>query len=720
MAWPVFLLLSFGLVAAIRAMVVMDIERPPQPNHLNRWSFIFIAGVSAVWTILAWSGSGFNPDQNHNISLLSDLIDFPWPLSFVTPLEGVVKPFVGDIGYFLPAAFVGKLSGWTSAQVVFVFYTFFGIFLALVWFSKILARFPKVASIVFIFLGGMDILGQILLLQNFPSGTSIVEGWTGVWYYLSNSTLLFSIPQCGLPGWIVTGMLMWEILHEKEIQGGVLAVVLVSLWSPLVAIGLLPFLLIAGIKRKLKLASLETVGATLLCVLPFLYYSSAPDSLPHGWIHPVLNLYWTWPRLIWFYLFEFALIAVTLRPSLIREKGLKTIAIAATVVLLILPFYLYSDARDVTMKVSIPSLFAFWTLVSLNLFEQPRDLNWRFLLLFCFFGAFSSIGLFSQAISNVRQGLPYLSETQVISNRMQWFERYILGDVNSPFFRFFSKKINPDKIQHVRWTEMGPSKDIFIEAEHYENQTRINHVQECPVAHNNKIVNRDFGSSPKDELEYTFSTGKNIAVGILSVYYATMINQARLSIFLDGNRIGDLSCDNTGGWWNFSRAEFLLRSLPAGTHRLVVKSNGGNVNLDVFAIKILESYVAAIEGEEYENKPKDTHVQACRVAMGGYIVDREFGALPNDFLRYSFDLPRQLYNGMLAISYATMDEGALYDIFIDETKVATVPLRNTHGWWKFTEKYVLLPRIESGPHVLTVRSNGVRVNFDTFWFIKRP
>jgi hypothetical protein len=124
----------------------------------------------------------------------------------------------------------------------------------------------------------------------------------------------------------------------------------------------------------------------------------------------------------------------------------------------------------------------------------------------------------------------------------------------------------------------------YIEAEDYQNATRLNHVQAVPSAHGGKIVDNEFGGVRGDSLMYEFSLLKEIKSGQFDVVYASPLNDAVCQILIDGNEVGKIKCSNTGSWFYFFKDSLPVKNLKPGKHILIVKSLGANLNIDYFVI----------------------------------------------------------------------------------------------------------------------------------------
>jgi membrane-bound metal-dependent hydrolase YbcI (DUF457 family) len=96
------------------------------------------------------------------------------------------------------------------------------------------------AALIFAFASGLDVLGLLLRQGSLPWPMQHIEWWAGGMQYSSNSTLLFWVPNHGLPG-LDRGAWLWRFRDDPRFLARLPMLFLpVMLWSPLVAVGLLP------------------------------------------------------------------------------------------------------------------------------------------------------------------------------------------------------------------------------------------------------------------------------------------------------------------------------------------------------------------------------------------------------------------------------------------------------------------------------------------------
>ncbi len=323
-------------------------------------------GVAALWTTLGGVGHFVyaNADWIVRDAALLDLVRNPWPVVYDAVSGQAALMLRAPIGFYLPAAAIGKLLGIRVAELALLAWTVLGVFLTFMLMqrdhpraSQLLARLA-----VFMLFSGMDIVGWMTHHNPYSIGEHL-EWWAYLFQYSSHTTQLFWVPNHALPGWISIAWLLGYQGKSLPIGLAILMVALTPLWSPLTAIGLAPIFgvaIVAELVRKrngsslVALVDLRVVGAVLICcalVYPYLLLGS--ETIGSGFTSRV-----PWvgedflPRYVEFVLFEFALFATLL----LWRHGFEPLLVSAVAVLLLLPLYRFGGANDLAMRASIPAL----------------------------------------------------------------------------------------------------------------------------------------------------------------------------------------------------------------------------------------------------------------------------------------------------------------------------------------------------------------------------
>lgn len=312
--------------------------------------------------------------------VLADLVLHRWPLSY--ELRGETLFLRAPLGMYLLPATIGKVAGLGAAHLAMLLQNAMLLWWVLVAFSGSARssgqRWTGIA--VFVVFSGMDIVPSALmgLGESLRSGTpfqipSHLEWWAVRFQYSSHLTQLFWVPQHALAGWAFAAI-YWDEARTGRFSWRPLALVpLLPLWSPLAAMGTLPFcvyVLWTGVWRRIDSTTLATLAAAGVLALPaLLFLSTGGGTVEHEM--QLLGLQFA-TRYLVFVPVEFGLFALLLRRSAPRPEW-----VLATATLLAIPFLRFGVANDFVMRASIPALALLSFLVAHALRLPETGRRWR-------------------------------------------------------------------------------------------------------------------------------------------------------------------------------------------------------------------------------------------------------------------------------------------------------------------------------------------------------
>jgi hypothetical protein len=366
LAVPVAVTLVLGLVWSVRSM----------PAAAARPLALLDRGILAVVVVVLalLSGAGAVGHQRvdwlkHN-ALLHDLVVRAWPV--VYPGDGTVTGLLSyGLGYYLPAAVVGRVAGLNAAHVALLVWTALGLGLTVAWVVRLSVRPTWLAVAGWLAFSGMDVLGLALL-----RGTTrdSMAWWAGFAQYSSNPGLLFWVPQHALAGWLGAAVLMDA--HEERRPAVVVAIVLVlaTLWSPLSALGLVPLAVASLVRQRpslregLRAAVALPLGALLAAYLLGMPRSGIPVSSVWGELGPIRGTA-MWALFVALEVGAPLAVLVLLR-SRMGPSAFWLVPVGLTLVLL--PLIHVGLFNDLVMRASIPALFVLALLLLRVRWEGPE------------------------------------------------------------------------------------------------------------------------------------------------------------------------------------------------------------------------------------------------------------------------------------------------------------------------------------------------------------
>lgn len=344
-----------------------------------RWESLYFLGLAAVWM---WLSGGIGPlalTQNtdwakHNL-IINFLAEHSWPASEKLPHFGTVA-LRYYIGWHLVPSLIVKLFHAPSSVLAASIWSIVGVFL---FFSLLPGLVGKrtalivAAPLTFILFGGADIIGTYIT-QYSVGPPYHFEWWAGWAQFSSNTTALFWSPQQALPAWLGAALLMRCRHTDRLLPFCALLASAILLWSPLVTIGLVPFLITLAVQRgPLSIAfGWRAIASTLLLALPVgLYLISGSGAIPHDFIGKFSCT--QGPCFTWLSYFLFLAIEVgaTLTILFLRKQPEQGFLLAAASALCLIPLFKMGVFNDFAMRASLPSLAVLAILFS-KLFAGPR------------------------------------------------------------------------------------------------------------------------------------------------------------------------------------------------------------------------------------------------------------------------------------------------------------------------------------------------------------
>lgn len=311
-------------------------------------------GIAAIWTVLSGAIPPLSPnwDWAKHFALLELLTDSTWPV------EQKSEFLRYSVAYYLVPAALAKLIGANSVHWLVGFWTLLGAWLALLLMTsdQPLKR-VLIASVVFVFFSGLDVIGTWITGYSMgPIGH--IEWWARWWELPSQTTGFFWAPQHALAAWIGLGLIFSGSRHSA------LILVAVSLWSPFVAVGLIPFIIFWNGGFLLPLLTVENFVCALLELPIASYLLSGTGDVQKDFIWNVPGF--TWNRFALFLLLEWGLLVCALWYAGANHR--KLVIIVST--LLLACIVSIGGADDMLMRASAPALTGLAVLSAQNLNSQ--------------------------------------------------------------------------------------------------------------------------------------------------------------------------------------------------------------------------------------------------------------------------------------------------------------------------------------------------------------
>ncbi|MCA2000698.1 MAG: hypothetical protein LDL51_02410, partial [Chloroflexi bacterium] len=350
-AIPIVIIILWAVWKLLTQSPTSNLQLPITNYHLP----INLLLVTFLWLFLSGVG-GYafqNWDHHWRNAVFHDLIAYDFPVVYAAPEKGPIQALVYYVGFWLPAAWVGKFLGWAAANFALFLWTWLGVLLVTLQLGNFLKTSPLKTTLLFIFFSGLDSLGALFFAHDYPTlfpPIQHLEIWSGNLQYSSFTTQLFWVFNQAVPAWLCIVLLAD---HDTPISCKLFVYSLCLFFSPLAAIGLFPYLIIelvqrADFKSPFKNLRLEVLLASgIILLVSFLYFSSNAAAQERGPQAIALKDF------LAFFLLEGGLLWLTLAPLQWRDPRW-----AATGPLLaVIPFIQLGSGRDFVMRASIAPLF---------------------------------------------------------------------------------------------------------------------------------------------------------------------------------------------------------------------------------------------------------------------------------------------------------------------------------------------------------------------------
>jgi len=363
--WWAGLPLAILLLAGSREL--WSIRGPGSPDRalITLPVGLSVIAVAVGWSALGGAGHLFfaNFDWVTRDSVLRDLVVGAWPVGY-GEVDGASLLLRAPIGFYLPAAVIGKVFGLGAADPALLLWTAMGVALFL---GLAVSRVPGtraaiVVMLVLVLFSGMDLVGTVLKgglqLAGSLRITDHLEWWADRFQYSSNTTQLFWVPNHALAGWIATALLVRHADRPEFARILPLIVALVPIWSPLTAVGLLPLAGVWWLQQLVRARTLRLIDpvamatAVAIALVTGAYLVIGAASIRSG-VTAVAgeSLLFYLPHYLQFVLLEGGILWLLLLA--LRANAL---LIVAGLVLWLLPFAAFGPSNDLAMRGSIPAL----------------------------------------------------------------------------------------------------------------------------------------------------------------------------------------------------------------------------------------------------------------------------------------------------------------------------------------------------------------------------
>lgn len=370
--------------------------------------------IIVLWVLLSGIGRVMyqNPDHLIRNTVYEILVNQSWPVKAYIPTENGTegRGLIYYIGFWMPAAVVGKIFGTAVGYVFQMIWAVLGIFLLYMLICAKMGKIRLFPLVVFIFFSGLDIVGFELFYGDVEKYNIIahIEWWTGadIFQFSSFTTQLFWVFNQAIPAWILT-LLAYSQKNNRNI---VFLAGLSMLNSTLPFVGMIP-LFLCFVFEKLRSFKKEDVkafakdlfgfvnilGGGISGIISFIYLKGnasgqnigSAGSVSYGSSYFILAALFVLLEAGVYYL------------AVLKYQKKRPIFYISLIWLCICPIIRVGSAADFCMRASVPALFMLYMLVTETLakaFEKKDRVTAAALIVILCIGAVTAVHEISRSV----------------------------------------------------------------------------------------------------------------------------------------------------------------------------------------------------------------------------------------------------------------------------------------------------------------------------------
>lgn len=345
---------------------------------------IFVKALLLIilWVYLSGIGGYCYQNSDHGVrnALFRALVEYDWPVIAKNGDVGLVY----YIGFWLPAACIGKVFGLEAGYAMQMIWAVLGIFI-IYYLICVYRKKTDLWPIAFlVFFSGLDYVGTWMLGEE---GLDLrmaahLEWWAIDLQFTSMTAQLFWVFNQAIPAWVATIL----VLTQKNCRNMLLILSLTMISSTIPFVGLIPIVIYLFIKRLMvnkrswkELFTFQNVIGVLVvggCV--FLYLIGNMTARMDGKSSTELVVKEPLAYLVKYLLF-FSLEFGVYLYFVFKYKKKDLMVYLITIILMICPFIEVGENYDFCMRASIPSLFILM-LMCMEVLEKIRIDRKKYLL----------------------------------------------------------------------------------------------------------------------------------------------------------------------------------------------------------------------------------------------------------------------------------------------------------------------------------------------------
>ncbi len=491
--------LAFSVFAAARS----GARGGPKPDRALSVAWLAAALVPMAAAI-AWGALGvaadFNGDWSQRFEIIRDVVRQPWPVIYETSTGPLALVYY--LAWYLPAVLVMKLAGWDAGLLALLVWSVAGLTLVAGWLVVLARANPLLVIVAFLAFSGVGLWENLVddglwnTLQKAARGTSFA--WQDDFWYEPILANFFRAPPHAIPAWLLASLAVDAADRRDAAFPVSLVLALGLLWSPMVALGLVPLVAVPVLcapgplatRLRAQLGAASVAGGVVGLVLLFYFVSRwYPYTIPAVYLEGVVTaqngfrlgqagveagpFLATWALFCATTFLGVSIPVLAARPAGRTWTPRGALAVAATLFLLFLPFFRYGYYNDLCHVASRPAFFVL-ALLAIDLLGRARRHPAAAAAVACVLvlGSVTTVGRTVRDAKKLRwlletRELAAEPSTDLFQRQMQYvasgkgFDRIAqyVGSVDSPFFRTLTRPAAPRRVQSPPAGAPAPPRD---------------------------------------------------------------------------------------------------------------------------------------------------------------------------------------------------------------------------------------------------------------------
>lgn len=348
-------------------------------GRFSRRQIALALALALFWAVASGIG-GINPQSTdyskHNL-VFHDLVTNDWPVVYDTaPKESILTYY---LAYYLPASAAAKVVGPELVDKLSLMWAWFGVALAFLWFQRLRPSGGTAVLFLILFIDGFCWLPGLLRLAPHLGWITPATGPdTGIdpaisinfWQFPGPWTrLLFGseidnlrwVPQHVIAMWLATACVLRSLLQGRSARHLVLVHAVLVLWSPFIAVGLIPFTSAALLRNRDDVVTWPNLAGMVIAAPTAMYFLGHYPQQYLGILFAAFRTAGDWVKYLAFLLLAigllFAVVWAIKRSYDLPSDRVWRLAVLAALVAVASTMVHMGRYNDWAMRTSMPAMF---------------------------------------------------------------------------------------------------------------------------------------------------------------------------------------------------------------------------------------------------------------------------------------------------------------------------------------------------------------------------